>query len=192
MVGCSVTRFDGVRYDTSVASTELALELDGAQYAASAGPCLVAVRDGLPQRVDQFDRDDRFPALAAAAGRHGVRSSLSLPATGAAEPSGLNLYSGEPAAFVTDQTRALAGLLARVIGMLAAPVEPAADRSGAGSVELTRAREQGRRVGEAVESVMRRTGLSRSAAFTALTDRSRGVSIAMVAEQELAGAGDPP
>ena len=192
MVGCSVTRFDGVRYGTPVASTELALALDGAQYAASEGPCLAAARDHRPQRVDELDRDGTFPALAAAARQHGVRSSLSLPVTGATQPTALNLYSGEPGAFVADRTQALAGLLARVIGTVFGSPVPVADRFGAGHPELTRARERGRRVGEAVASVMRHTGLSRSAAFTVLTTRSRDryLSIAMIAEQELAGDGD--
>jgi hypothetical protein len=191
-VGCSITRFDGVGFRTPVASTGLALALDGAQYAASTGPCLVAARDGRPQRIDELERDGPFAALAAAARRYGVRSSLSLPVAGAAQPTALNLYSGEPAAFVADRAQAIAGLLARVIGTLSVPSESPADRVGAGYSELTRAREQGRRVGEAVESVMCRTGLGRSAAFSALTAQSRDeyLSVAMVAERELAEGGD--
>jgi GAF domain-containing protein len=191
-VGCSVTQFDGVRYRTPVSSTELAVALDGAQYAASVGPCLIAARDGRPQRVDDLQGDESFAALAAEAREHGVRSSLSLPVAGAAQPTALNLYSGEPAAFVEDRTQAIAGLLARLIGTLSDPPEPTADRVGAGRPELTAAREQGHRVGEAVESVMRGTGLGRSAAFSALTARSQAeyLSIAKVAERELAKGGE--
>jgi hypothetical protein len=186
-VGCSLTEIDGAGYRTPVSSSPLALRLDQAQYAESSGPCVSAVRDRQVQRVDAIGADDRWPVFAAAALGHGVRSSLSYPVAGTAHPTALNVYSTVDAAFDSARSVAVAGLLARCIGALS-PAPYIHPRDDPGEQEQTRhARQQGQRVSDAVEHLMRRHALVRSEAFAVLAHRGQAehCSIALTAQQEL-------
>ncbi len=191
MVGCSLTEMHGVRFRTPAASTNLALELDQAQYVAGEGPCVAAARDRLPQRIDALATEARFSAFVSAALQHGVRSSLSVPVPGRDSPTALNLYSTLESAFTSDRALAIADLLARSISS-------DSSRQGVTSADpdrdLARARERGASVNIALEQVMRRTGLDRPAAFASLTARSRTeqASLHAVAEELLGGGGDLP
>lgn len=96
----SVTVLSEGRLHTSTATSEVAAALDSLQYETEAGPCLDAMRTGEPVRVDDLDRDPRWPKLARAAGEHGVRSALGLPLAAGEGPVGsLNLYSFTLASF---------------------------------------------------------------------------------------------
>jgi GAF domain-containing protein len=69
-------------------------EIDTAQYATGSGPCLDAFRTGIILRIDDTERDERWPEFCQAALHQGVRSALSLPLQTDGEPLGaLNLYS---------------------------------------------------------------------------------------------------
>jgi hypothetical protein len=117
-MGCSITetRLHGFR--TPAASSSTALELDLAQYAADDGPCIAACRDGQSHSIIIMTEEPQYAEFTAAAARHGVRSSLSLPLTGATHASALNLYASSTSAFESEHARAVAGLLARCVAAL--------------------------------------------------------------------------
>jgi hypothetical protein len=187
IVGCSVTELDGAHYRTPAASTDVALELDYAQYADSAGPCVNAARDRQPQQIDRLDSEARFRGFVAAALRHGVRSSLSLPVATRYHPTALNLYSSSELAFAVPQARNVAGLLTRMITALLAPPDASAQLVAAEGD----ARQRGQRVAAAVEQLMREHGLDRPDAFNIMTERSRAhqSKLQTIAEQILDGKG---
>lgn len=172
-VGCSLTEIDGAGYRTPAASSPVALRLDQAQYAESSGPCVSAVRDRQVQRLDLIGADDRWPVFAAAALEHGVRSSLSYPVAGTAHPTALNVYSSTDAAFGSAHSVAIAALLARCIGALSPAPCTHAQNDPDDQAETRHAREQGQRVSDAVDHLMRRGALTRSEAFAELAERSR-------------------
>jgi hypothetical protein len=51
ILACSVSELSGAGHRTSVWSSGLALDLDAAQYAADAGPCLASARSGTVELV---------------------------------------------------------------------------------------------------------------------------------------------
>ncbi|MCW2528124.1 MAG: binding sensor regulator [Pseudonocardiales bacterium] len=187
IVGASLTEMEGAGFRTPSSSTPLALGLDCAQYAASSGPCISAVRDRQVQRIDQIGGDERWPSFAEAALERGVRSSLSYPVTGAAHPTALNVYSSMDAAFGSARSLVVAGLLARCIGQLSVATYP--NHRGDDDQAQAQAQEQGQRVSAAVDALMRRRNLSRPEAFSELAHRGQAEnkSIAVTAELELSG-----
>jgi len=188
-VGCSLTELDRAAFRTPAASSQLALELDEAQYAEAAGPCVDAARARRPQQVDVMTEEPRFPVFCAAATQHGVRSSLSVPVAGRSLPTALNLYSTQRAAFASDRARGIADLLARVIGALSAPE----DRRVGAEADLAGATADGERVSAALELVMRRRTVDRAAAFAVLVadSRAREMGMRAVADVILAGKDEP-
>jgi hypothetical protein len=116
ILGCSVSELTGAGHRTPVWSGRLALDLDAAQYAADAGPCLASARSGTVELVAGDAAQARYPGFAAAARQHGVRSSLSVPLTGSRRPAALNLYAAAVTTFDAVPSRAGAGLLARCLG----------------------------------------------------------------------------
>jgi GAF domain-containing protein len=102
---CGVTvRRDGSPFSAAT-NNELAAQVDEIQYGADQGPCLDALRSGVPVKVDDLGQDQRWDAYRPHALAHGVASSLSMPLIVDGESLGaLNLYSTTPAAF-TDVHR---------------------------------------------------------------------------------------
>lgn len=113
--GCSVTEATDTGFRTPAASTDLALQLDLAQYAAGDGPCVAACRDLRPHAVTVIDAEPGYPGFTAAALERGVHSSLSLPLPGARRPAALNLYATSPSAFHDPRALRIAALLARCV-----------------------------------------------------------------------------
>ena len=88
---------------TAVFTDEAAPEIDATQYETGVGPCLDAFRHQEAYRIDETEKDDRWPSFAAAAAAHGVRSTMSLPLVVNREGVGaLNFYARSPAAFSAD------------------------------------------------------------------------------------------
>jgi GAF domain-containing protein len=86
---------------TAIFTDEEAPEIDAAQYESGEGPCLDAFRERTTHRIDDTDDDTRWPAFAAAASKHSIRSTISFPMVAGDEAVGaLNLYSTEIAGFV--------------------------------------------------------------------------------------------
>jgi hypothetical protein len=81
-------------YATVAMSSAVALAVDEAQYADDSGPCLDALRTGEPTAVPRIDATMRWPSFRDAAGRLGLRASLSIPLfAGRGTPiAALNLY----------------------------------------------------------------------------------------------------
>jgi hypothetical protein len=83
---------------TVATSSQLALEVDLAQYADGAGPCLDALSDGKPVDVPNVAAVMAWPGFRDTAWRLGLRASLSLPlfAASGAPIAALNLYAHDP------------------------------------------------------------------------------------------------
>src|SRR5829696_5385968 len=71
----------GGRPATAAMSGTVALELDLVQYDSDDGPCLTSFRTASTLRLDLYEQGERFPHVAVAAERVGVRAVLSAPAT---------------------------------------------------------------------------------------------------------------
>jgi hypothetical protein len=91
----SVTsRYEGA-YATVAASSALAIEVDKAQYAGDAGPCLDALAGDDPVVVPDIAATITWPGFRDVAFRLGLRASLSIPLfAGRGTPiAALNLYA---------------------------------------------------------------------------------------------------
>lgn len=189
-VGCSVTEMDGLRYRTPVASGELAMALDQAQYDACTGPCVVAARDRQQQQIDVMDDQHSFAEFAASALTPGVHSSLSIPLTGTERPAAINLYAASKSAFDDARPHAVAALLARCIAALlppqSEPVQPVEVIASRADLELARAR--GDLVIRAQNALVAGERISPAEAFVLLAQlsRSENLSVADVAANLLA------
>jgi hypothetical protein len=83
---------------TVAASSQLAYDVDLAQYADQAGPCLDALSDGKPVDVSNVAAVMAWPGFRDTAWRLGLRASLSIPlfAASGAPIAALNLYAHDP------------------------------------------------------------------------------------------------
>lgn len=89
---------DGVEAEASTSA--VAEELDRAQYQASDGPCLDAVRQLQIFNVGSIAGSPAWPQFRAAATQLGIRSTLSIPLAAGGRALGmLNLYSVRDNAF---------------------------------------------------------------------------------------------
>jgi GAF domain-containing protein len=119
--GCdlaSITLIRDGKPMTPVFTEKIALALDESQYASGDGPCLAAIRHrGVEQSTTASE--ERWPAFNAAAARHGVVATLSVPLVdGETAPGGLNLYS-KTAPF-DDEAQRIACAYADQLGLAAA------------------------------------------------------------------------
>ncbi|HST48124.1 GAF domain-containing protein [Jatrophihabitans sp.] len=172
-IGCSITTLDGERYFTPVSSGGLALDLDEAQYRSGDGPCMAAAREHRYHDFDAATDAARFPGFTEAAVERGVRSSISLPLTGTARPSAINLYGSSRHAFDAERPQAVASLLARCISTVLS--RPAATEPGGvvPSARLAAARDQAQLITAAETALMDSRSVSRPDALTMLMHRSR-------------------
>lgn len=116
---CSITVGSDHPY-TVTPTDELAQWVDEGQYAEGAGPCLDAIRTGVPTLVENLDDDGPWPLYRQRARAAGVRSSLSLPLVVAGRTlGGLNLYGTRPEAFDERQRQTLGGFAAQAAAALA-------------------------------------------------------------------------
>lgn len=190
---------DGV--PSTIASTDQSLlVLDKAQYTASDGPCLRAIRTTSVVRTELDDMAGPWPELAAVAASVGIRTSLSCPLF-VLEDSGhghrraqerqlsgaLNVWSTQRSAFDPVETALLAMFTSAVI-------LTAAHWSHAQSVaqQLVAALETRDTIATAKGIVMARRGLDHDEAFRWLTEASqhtnrklREVATAIVADPAL-------
>ncbi|MEV4618813.1 GAF and ANTAR domain-containing protein [Asanoa sp. NPDC049573] len=91
---------------TVAASSQLALDVDAAQYADSSGPCLDALRDAKAVEVPDIGAVMAWPQFRDVAWNLGLRASLSIPLfAGSGVPvAALNLYAHDPEP-MTELTR---------------------------------------------------------------------------------------
>jgi hypothetical protein len=83
---------------TVAASSQLAVDVDLAQYADGAGPCLAALADGKPVEVPDVAAVMAWPGFRDTAWQLGLRASISIPliAGSGAPIAALNLYAHDP------------------------------------------------------------------------------------------------
>ncbi len=95
----SITMLRAGKPTTAAFTGKAALRLDETQYELGDGPCLAAIRHrGLEQM--STTSDDRWPAFVAAASKHGVLATMSVPlGNDEAVIGALNLYSETHAEF---------------------------------------------------------------------------------------------
>ncbi|MDP9071250.1 MAG: GAF and ANTAR domain-containing protein [Actinomycetota bacterium] len=97
--GAGVTLAKEEKAVTAACSTDVVLEVDGAQYDSGEGPCLDAIRQLQVFRVDTLP-DPAWPSFSAAALEKGFNSVFSIPLTVRDEALGaLNLYSRQQHGF---------------------------------------------------------------------------------------------
>lgn len=85
---------------TGVGASQVAIEVDVAQYRTGEGPCLDAAQTGRPIRLDVFDPGESYVHFAPLAVEAGVNAILSVPIVFEGEAIGsLNLYSTTRGAF---------------------------------------------------------------------------------------------
>jgi hypothetical protein len=169
VVGCSVTEAQRTGGRSTAVSNSLAAKLDQAQFDVDDGPCLAAARRQRRHQLDVIPEDARFSAFTRAAGQVGVLSSLSLPLSGVSTPTSLNVYAGQPAAFVTQRSQAVARLLARCAAAVLSPAGQNPTESPAG-LDAALARRQ--LLLAAQQRVAVQAGISEVEAFTRLAKRS--------------------
>jgi hypothetical protein len=98
----SVTAIRDAGHTTVAATSELAHAVDQAQYTDNSGPCLQALTDGTPVRVDDIDATMTWPGFRAAAAKLGLHASLSVPlfAGSGTTVAVLNLYGHDPVTMI--------------------------------------------------------------------------------------------
>jgi hypothetical protein len=98
----SVTAVRDSSTTTVAASSDLAVAVDQAQYAEDSGPCLQALAEDTPVRVDDIAATMRWPGFRAAAAELGLHASLSVPlfAGSGATVAVLNLYGHDPVTMI--------------------------------------------------------------------------------------------
>lgn len=105
---------------THAATSGLVYDVDRYQYEIGDGPCLQAVSDRLPHRVDDMALSDCWVRFCRHAAERGIRSSLSLPLTVRGEPLGaLNLYSRLAHSFGPPERETALMFAAQAAGALA-------------------------------------------------------------------------
>src|SRR4051812_8989347 len=80
--GCdagSVTLLIEGKPQTEAVIDRVVVAIDVAQYELDEGPCVEAMRDGSPIRVELLATDERFPRFAERVAHTRVQSSLSMP-----------------------------------------------------------------------------------------------------------------
>ncbi len=87
-------------YVTVAASSDVAVEIDQAQYEDKAGPCLEALEGEYPAAVPDIAAIMTWPGFRDTAGGLGLKTSLSIPlfAGSGTTIAALNLYSRDPGA----------------------------------------------------------------------------------------------
>lgn len=96
----SVTARSGGAYVTVAASSDVAVEIDQAQYDDKAGPCLEALEAEYPAAVPDIAAIMTWPGFRDTAAGLGLKTSLSIPlfAGSGTTIAALNLYSCDPGA----------------------------------------------------------------------------------------------
>lgn len=171
--------------ETPASVGEIAAKCDKLQEQLGEGPCITALLEAEVIRIDDLERDDRWPRFAAGAVREGVRSMLACRlATQRDKLAALNMYSSEPGAFSADSEAMAIGYAAHVGLALSA-----LDREK----NLRRALESREVIGQAIGILMERHRITASQAFDVMVHASQrsNVKLRVIAE-ELTRTGSLP
>lgn len=183
--GVGVTLIDGAgAFVTTCASGPLVREADTLQYELGEGPCLAALREGLPQRVDDVAAERRWTRWCSAVAGSGVRSVLTAPmVTGDGCHGAIKLYATTPRAFGPSDEGTLVRFADRAAVLVANA--RAAERAGRFSARFRDTLRDRDLITLAKGFLMGRDGLGEDAAFDRLLAlaRARGSSPAEAAAQ---------
>jgi GAF domain-containing protein len=183
--GVGVTLVDGEGgLVTSSASGPLVREADALQYELGEGPCMAALADRLPKRVDDVGAERRWTRWCAAVAGSGLRSVLTAPMVTEDECHGaIKIYATAPRAFGPVDERALVTFADRAAVLVAnARAYERASRFSERFKDTLRDRDL---ITMAKGFLMGRDGLGEDVAFDRLLSRARtdGVSPAEAAAQ---------
>lgn len=108
----SITVLTGDRPTTPVSTSQVAVDLDEAQYDQGYGPCLDAILAGDIMEMVDARAEARWPAFATAAVQAGALSVLSVPIPMTASlAAGVNVYGSNTNAFSTEDRDRLSRLV---------------------------------------------------------------------------------
>lgn len=114
---CSLTVGRESGFTVGAASSPGALRCDQAEYAASSGPCLDAIRSGSTVAVFDIATDPRWPGWSAAALAEGYGSAFAVPHRAGPDAAvSLNLYAAGSHVFTDEHVRQAESYVAELAG----------------------------------------------------------------------------
>jgi GAF domain-containing protein len=188
--GAGVTLLDDEgRPATTSASGPLVRDADTLQYELGEGPCMAALFECSPMRIDDVTTERRWPRWCAAVAGSGLRSVLSFPMTSEDGCHGaIKLYATIPRAFGPSDEHTLAKFTARAAVLVANT--RAYERASRFSEQFKHTLRHRDLVTTAKGFLMGRDGIDEDTAFDRLLSlaRARGTSPAEAAADLLAPA----
>ncbi|MET8849586.1 GAF and ANTAR domain-containing protein [Amycolatopsis sp. NPDC004625] len=171
--GVGVTLVDGEgAFVTTSASGPLVREADTLQYELGEGPCLAALRERSPQRVDDVAAERRWVRWCSAVARSGLRSVVTAPmVTGDGCHGAIKLYATIPRAFGAADERTLVRFADRAAVLVANA--RAGERAGRFSARFKDTLRDRDLITLAKGFLMGRDGLDEDAAFDRLLALAR-------------------
>lgn len=123
--GAGVSIVDQLRRRSSGSTDDRVRQADSLQYELDEGPCLAAAASRRLIRIDDLERDPRWPGWAGAVVPLGLRAALSAPLlAGDVSLGAIKVYADEPGAF-DDRSEQLMTLFSAQAAMLVAHVQTA-------------------------------------------------------------------
>jgi GAF domain-containing protein len=171
----------------------LVREADALQYELGEGPCLAALAEGSPQRIDDVARERRWSRWCAAVAGSGLRSVLTAPmVTEDGCHGAIKLYATAPGAFGPVDERTLVTFAERAAVLVANA--RAYERAGRFSERFKDTLRDRDLITLAKGFLMGRDGLGEDAAFDRLRSlaRAHGDSTAGAAERLVGPVAVPP
>jgi GAF domain-containing protein len=188
--GAGVTLVDpGGALTTMSASGPLVHEADTLQYELREGPCVTALAECSPKRIDDVTTDRRWPRWCAAVARAGLRSVLTAPlVTEDGCHGAIKVYGTAPGAFGPSDERTLVTFAERAAVLVANT--SAYERASRFSEQFTQTLRERDLITLAKGFLMGRDGVGEDTAFDRLLSlaRTHGRSPAEAAADLLAPA----
>ncbi|WP_246107641.1 GAF and ANTAR domain-containing protein [Saccharothrix saharensis] len=190
--GLTLVDRDGRRV-TAAATDDVVARADALQYELGEGPCLTAYEQRVVVRIDDVDREDRWPRWVEAVRGTGPRAVLSAPVVAGAETLGaMKVYAAEPGVYGEREERLLENFATQAAVLLANT--RTADDARHISDRLKDALRGREVIALAKGIVIARDGADERAAFLALTDlaQRRGTTLREAAEDLVRSTVDRP
>ncbi|MFE9751200.1 GAF and ANTAR domain-containing protein [Saccharothrix saharensis] len=193
-VGAGITLADrDGRRVTAAATDDVVARADALQYDLGEGPCLTAWKQRAVVRMDDVDREDRWPRWVGAVRGTGLCSALSTPVVAGAETLGaMKVYAAEPGVYGEREERLLENFATQA-AVLLANTRTAEDARHV-SDRLKDALQGREVIALAKGIIIARDGADERAAFLTLTDlaQHRGTSLREAAEDLVRSTVDRP
>jgi len=175
-MSCAMTVQPSGQPVTVACSDPLAAQVQEVQYRLDDGPCLQAMRENHPVRIQDTTNQARWPEFESQAASRGIRSCLALPLTVDGKPVGaLNLYARSASAFGAADARAAESFAESASGALALAMRLA---SYAALVEQLQSSLGSRTViDQALGIIMAREACTQARAFAILRSASQNSNV---------------